>query len=120
MVGTDEELEARLQNFDSHISEQKRKKKAEDGKKQDLEDELSNARRKHVELLQEQGSLRAEAKVNSRTSSSSTVTSSILRHKMTGYLNGKSKFARLASSTELVVSTHHHWRERRFSSLSQS
>ncbi|KAL4258232.1 P-loop containing nucleoside triphosphate hydrolase [Pleurotus pulmonarius] len=62
VVGTDEELEARLQNFDGHISEQKRKKKAEDGKKQDLEDELSNARRKHVELLQEQGSLRAEAK----------------------------------------------------------
>ncbi|KAG5219767.1 DNA repair protein [Salix suchowensis] len=58
-----EELEARLQNFDGHISEQKRKKKAEDGKKQDLEDQLSNARRKHVELLQEQGSLRAEAKV---------------------------------------------------------
>ncbi|KAG5221328.1 DNA repair protein [Salix suchowensis] len=62
VVGTDEELDARLRNFDGHISEQKRKKKAEDGKKQDLEDELSNARRKHVELLQEQGSLRAEAK----------------------------------------------------------
>ncbi|KAF9493183.1 hypothetical protein BDN71DRAFT_1508771 [Pleurotus eryngii] len=62
VVGTGEELEARLQNFDGHISEQKRKKKAEDGKKQDLEDQLSNARRKHVELLQEQGSLRAEAK----------------------------------------------------------
>ncbi|KAG6822827.1 hypothetical protein H0H93_004755, partial [Arthromyces matolae] len=39
---TDAELEERLHRFDEHISAQKQKKRAEDTKKQDLEDDLAN------------------------------------------------------------------------------
>ena len=61
--GTDEELDARLRHFDDHISSQKQKKRLEDTRKQDLEDELANARERHRELLARQGALTAEAEV---------------------------------------------------------
>jgi DNA repair protein RAD50 len=61
--GTDEELEARLRHFDDHINSQKQKIRLEDTRKQDVEDELSNARDRHKELLARQGALTAEAEV---------------------------------------------------------
>jgi septal ring factor EnvC (AmiA/AmiB activator) len=61
--GTDEELEARLRNFDGHIIQQKQKKGKEESKRQDLEDELASARKQHVALVSEHGRLTSEAKV---------------------------------------------------------
>ena len=63
--GTDEELTDRLRNFYTHIAEQKRKRKREQDKLQDLEDELKVARSTHAEKLTDRGQLEAEAKVRS-------------------------------------------------------
>ncbi|KAF8836218.1 hypothetical protein BDN67DRAFT_974411 [Paxillus ammoniavirescens] len=64
--GSDEELQARLQNFDENISQQKRNRRRQESERQDLEDELAKARRTHVELVNEQGELAAEAKAHER------------------------------------------------------
>lgn len=53
----------RLKNFDEHIARQKQKRRAEQSKQQDLEDELAVTRKTHVDLINEQGQLQAEAKV---------------------------------------------------------
>ncbi|KAF8231720.1 hypothetical protein L208DRAFT_43628 [Tricholoma matsutake] len=58
---TDEELHMRLTHFDDHINAQKQKKRAEDTKKQDLEDELVNVRKQHTQLVAVHGGLVAEA-----------------------------------------------------------
>lgn len=60
---TDEELHMRLTHFDDHINAQKQKKRAEDTKKQDLEDELVNVRKQHTQLVAVHGGLVAEAEV---------------------------------------------------------
>jgi hypothetical protein len=60
-----------LKNFDDHISVQKQKKRAEDIKKQDLEDELANVRKQHTELVGQHGALAGEAEVSTSISSSS-------------------------------------------------
>jgi hypothetical protein len=62
LLGSDEELQARLQNFDENISQQKKNRRRQESERQDLEDELAKARRTHVELVNEQGELAAEAK----------------------------------------------------------
>ncbi|KAF8895513.1 hypothetical protein BD779DRAFT_1640508 [Infundibulicybe gibba] len=66
VVGSDDELNMRLKNFDDHINTQRQKKRIEDTKKQDLEDELVNTRKYHTELLQQHGILVAEAEVQKR------------------------------------------------------
>ncbi|KAI0917273.1 hypothetical protein AcW2_007450 [Taiwanofungus camphoratus] len=60
--GTDQELVNQLKNFDEHIARQKQKRRAEQSKQQDLEDELAVTRKTHVDLINEQGQLQAEAK----------------------------------------------------------
>ncbi|KAG6897072.1 hypothetical protein C0992_004313 [Termitomyces sp. T32_za158] len=62
IVGTDEELELRLRRFDEHINAQKQRKRVDDTKRQDLEDELVNARKQHTDLIAQHGELSAEAK----------------------------------------------------------
>ena len=66
LVGTDEELTDRLRNFDSHIAEQKRKRKEEEDKLQDLEEELASARKTHADKLTDRGQLEAEVNVGVR------------------------------------------------------
>jgi DNA repair protein RAD50 len=57
-------LDARWRNFDKHISDQKDTRRKEEFKRQDLEDDLTRARKTHVELISQQGELQAEAKVS--------------------------------------------------------
>ncbi|KAI0057825.1 hypothetical protein BV25DRAFT_1994717 [Artomyces pyxidatus] len=59
---TDEQLAERLRNFNDHIAQQKRNRRQEEDKEQDIEDELTAARKKHVALNEEHGQLAAEAK----------------------------------------------------------
>ncbi|THH19195.1 hypothetical protein EW146_g1924 [Bondarzewia mesenterica] len=59
---TDEELLERQKNFEAHIAKRKQARLEEDSKMQDLNDELKSARKVHVELINEQGRLNAEAK----------------------------------------------------------
>ncbi|KAI9509211.1 P-loop containing nucleoside triphosphate hydrolase protein [Russula earlei] len=59
---TNEQLEERIKNFNAHIAEQRNVRRREEAAEQDKEDELSAARRKHVELNEEHGQLTAEAK----------------------------------------------------------
>lgn len=66
LLGTDEELEMRLQNFSQHISDQKQKKMKEQATRDDLEDEMARARKAHEELLTHHGQLQAEATVGLR------------------------------------------------------
>ncbi|KAL0961152.1 hypothetical protein HGRIS_006124 [Hohenbuehelia grisea] len=61
--GTDEELDGRLQNFNEHIATQKEKARTEEIRKQDLEEELSQARKVLSDVLQEQGALRGQAEL---------------------------------------------------------
>lgn len=53
-----------MNNFGEHVAQQKEKKRREDAKKQDIEEELANARKRHTELVNEHGELSAEAKVS--------------------------------------------------------
>jgi DNA repair protein RAD50 len=62
-IGTDEELQERLRNFDQNIEKEKMARNRRDVERQDLEDELAKTRRSHVELINEHGELAAEAKV---------------------------------------------------------
>jgi len=63
-TGTDEELQTRLTRFDDHINTRKQKRRQEDTRKQDLEDDLANARKQHIELVKQHGGLVAEAEVS--------------------------------------------------------
>ncbi|KZT23428.1 P-loop containing nucleoside triphosphate hydrolase protein [Neolentinus lepideus HHB14362 ss-1] len=58
--GTEEELQARLDTFADHIAQQKERAKQEEIKRQDYEEELAAARKAHVQLINQQGSLEAE------------------------------------------------------------
>lgn len=62
-IGSDEELQSRLRNFDENIAKQKQDRRRHETERQDLEDELSRARRTHVTLINDHGELAAEAKV---------------------------------------------------------
>lgn len=64
-VGTDDDLAARLRNFDRHINDQKQVRKTEESKREDLEEDLSRSRKEHVELNNHLGELQHEAKVSS-------------------------------------------------------
>ena len=64
ILGTDSELDARLRNFDQHISEQRQKRKTEDVKRADLDDDIATARKALEDLREHQGELHAEAKVS--------------------------------------------------------
>lgn len=66
MVGSDEDLEAKVKNSDTDLLVQKQKLKAEQSKNQELEDELSAARKQHTELAQKKGTFKAEFEVESR------------------------------------------------------
>ncbi|KAH9042066.1 hypothetical protein EDB85DRAFT_2071691 [Lactarius pseudohatsudake] len=59
---TDEQLAERIKNFNSHIAEQRNVRRREEANEQDKDDELTTARKKHVELNEEHGQLIAEAK----------------------------------------------------------
>jgi len=52
-----------MTNFDQHISQRKQARRQADSKRQDVEDELTAARKAHVDLVSEHGQLAAEAKV---------------------------------------------------------
>ncbi|KAH9179304.1 P-loop containing nucleoside triphosphate hydrolase protein [Lactarius sanguifluus] len=60
---TDEQLAERIKNFNSHIAEQRNVRRREEANEQDKDDELTTARKKHVELNEEHGQLIAEAKI---------------------------------------------------------
>lgn len=62
-TGSDEELSEKMQNFNGHIAEQKRKKASLDDRRQDLEEELNDKRSAHSTKTREHGQLAAEAKV---------------------------------------------------------
>lgn len=51
-----------MRNFDENIAKQKRNRSRHESERQDLEEELTKARRTHVELVNEHGELAAEAK----------------------------------------------------------
>ncbi|KAI9566180.1 P-loop containing nucleoside triphosphate hydrolase protein [Boletus coccyginus] len=53
--GSDEELQSRLRNFDENIAKQKQNRRRHESERQDFEDELTKARRTHVELVNEHG-----------------------------------------------------------------
>lgn len=61
-IGSNEELQSRLRNFDENIAKQKQNRGRHESERQNLEDELTKARRTHVELVNEHGELVAEAK----------------------------------------------------------
>lgn len=63
-VGTEKELTDQLNNFNKFIDDQKSKRKAEQSNREDNEDELSRARKMHVELIGQHGELQSEAKVS--------------------------------------------------------
>jgi hypothetical protein len=63
-IGSDEEIQERLDNFESHIKSQKDKRGSEFSSLQDLEDELAASRKAHVILVNEQGQLKGEEKVS--------------------------------------------------------
>ncbi|KAH8104626.1 AAA domain-containing protein [Cristinia sonorae] len=85
--GTDEELASRLRNFDEHISEQKRKKRGEESKQQDLEDDLAKARKSHVNEMSEQGRLQAQIKVQEQqlAEREDLIREIAAKHQMKGY-----------------------------------
>lgn len=60
--GTEKELEAKVRNFDEDLAEQKGKRRSLASEQEGLEDDLSMARREHVELLSEHGVYTGEAK----------------------------------------------------------
>lgn len=62
-AGTDDELASRLSNFDNHIAEQKRKRRTEEAQQQDLEEELTTARKTHSDQMGERGTLQAQLQV---------------------------------------------------------
>ncbi|KAI0304359.1 hypothetical protein B0F90DRAFT_1666864 [Multifurca ochricompacta] len=61
-LDTDEQLAERIKNFNVYIAEQRDVRRREEANEQDKEDELTAARKKHVELNEEHGQLIAEAK----------------------------------------------------------
>lgn len=63
MAGTMEELDAQCDSFDDNIRKRKQARQEEKNRLQDLQDEMAAARKVHVELINEQGRLTAEAKV---------------------------------------------------------
>ncbi len=65
LIGTEEELAERLRNFDDHIMQQKRKRKSEESKMEDIEDELKRTRHAHSAKLTDKGQLEGEAKASS-------------------------------------------------------
>ncbi|KAI0771249.1 hypothetical protein BD413DRAFT_604552 [Trametes elegans] len=60
ITGTDEELNERVRTYDTHIMRQKQRRTVEEGRQQDTEDELAEARSEHVRLVNVQGQLLAE------------------------------------------------------------
>lgn len=65
-LGTDQELETRLSNFDEHIGVQKRKLQAEFSKKADLEGHVGRVRQEHTDCVAQRGRLLGEADVRWR------------------------------------------------------
>ncbi|KAI0269907.1 hypothetical protein BC834DRAFT_819813 [Gloeopeniophorella convolvens] len=61
MPDTDEQLAERIKNFNQHIAAKRNDRRDEEAKEQDKEDELSAARKRHVQLNEEYGQLTAEA-----------------------------------------------------------
>ena len=62
-TGPNDELQSRLRNFDENIVKQKQGRRHHESQRQNLEDQLSKARRTHVALVNEHGELAGEAKV---------------------------------------------------------
>ncbi|THH27305.1 hypothetical protein EUX98_g6880 [Antrodiella citrinella] len=87
LPGTDDDLRSRLRNFDDHISEQKRKKVWEETKLQDFEEELTNARRDHVNEMSEQGRLQAQLKLQDQllADREELIREIAAKHQMKGY-----------------------------------
>lgn len=63
-VGTEKELTDELNNFNKYIDDQKVKRKAEQSSREDTEDDLSRARKVHVDLIGQHAELQSEAKVS--------------------------------------------------------
>jgi DNA repair protein RAD50 len=84
---SDDALQARISNFHAHIAKQKRSKIEMEAKEQDVDGDLTSARRKHVELVNEQGQLAAEAKAQETRISEreSLVRSLAAHHDIRGY-----------------------------------
>jgi dsDNA-specific endonuclease/ATPase MutS2 len=60
----EEELQKMIENSNENTAQAKRKKRQEDGKRQDLEESLGQTRKGHTNLLQRRGKLEAEKKVS--------------------------------------------------------
>ena len=65
-LGTDEELIDRLQSYNDHIADQRRKRVQSDSQRQSLEGEISAQRTVYMMKVSEHGQLLAEAKVSRR------------------------------------------------------
>jgi uncharacterized protein (DUF2345 family) len=62
--GSEEQLAQQLQNSDDHISQQRQQKRNQEAQWQGYEEELVDARNKHMELVKFHGELAGEAKVS--------------------------------------------------------
>ncbi|KAI0030422.1 hypothetical protein K488DRAFT_87770 [Vararia minispora EC-137] len=84
---TDDALQGRLTNFNAHIARQKRAKREHEAKTQDKLGDLNSARRKHVELVNEQGQLAAEANAQEAriTEREGIVRTLASQHRIRGY-----------------------------------
>lgn len=104
LPGSDEELLSRLRNFDDNIAQQKQRRRRQEVERQDLEDELARARKSHVDLVNEQGELAAEAKVltiglSYHSARHSSTHSHTTRPTNVESLNARSSFATSVTST---------------------
>jgi septal ring factor EnvC (AmiA/AmiB activator) len=63
MIGTEEELRTRLENFDSHMASQRNEKRKQDDSLSEIEEELRQTRKAHVHLTNEHGALKSDARV---------------------------------------------------------
>ena len=62
-VESEEELEKMMENSNENTAQAKRRRRQEDGKRQDLEENLVATRKGHVDFLQRRGELEAAKKV---------------------------------------------------------
>jgi hypothetical protein len=63
-LGSEEQLTQQLQNSDDHIAQQRQQKRNQESQWQGYEEELADARKKHMELVKFHGELAGEAKVS--------------------------------------------------------
>ena len=114
-LGSLEELQSRADHFEDRINVQKEKKRQEQGKRDDIEEEMGNLRNHQRELLAKQGRLLGEAEV---------IMFHLLclqqgpyikhtRNKNGAYLSENKQFAKLVMFTASKGTITRHWNEKK-------